>query len=83
MTERNYAEALKAEFGIEIQSEVFGFDCTIYIEGSNCEYHDKYLNCVSNEGNVKMNLHSHISDDSDHNVATIFEHMKIFIHRMY
>ena len=36
MTERDYTEALKAEFDMEIQSEEFGFNRTLSIEGSNC-----------------------------------------------
>ena len=31
MIELDYAEALKTEFYMEIQSEVFGFNLTIYI----------------------------------------------------
>ena len=30
MIERNYSEALKSEFDKEIQSESFGFNCTIF-----------------------------------------------------
>ena len=44
MTERDYAEALKAEFYMEIQSEVFGFSPNLSIEVSTCEYHNKYHN---------------------------------------
>ena len=32
---------------------------------------------------VRINFHPHFSDDSVHNVATTFEHMKTFIHWMY
>ena len=31
MTERDYAEAFKSEFDMEIHSEVFGFNCNISI----------------------------------------------------
>ena len=37
MIERDYAEALKSEFDMEIQSEAFGFNQTLSIEGSTCE----------------------------------------------
>ena len=30
-----------------------------------------------------MDFHSHLSDDSAHNAATTFEHMKTFIHWIY
>ena len=43
----------------------------------------KITNYVSNEGKVKMDFHSIFPDDSAHNSATIFEHMKNFIHWMY
>ena len=36
MTEINYAESLRAEFDIGINSEAFN----IYIEDLACEYHD-------------------------------------------
>ena len=56
---RFYAEALKAEFEMEIQSESFGFNRTLSIEGKTCEYHDKYCNCLRNETNVKMDFNSY------------------------
>ena len=83
MIERDYSEALEAEFDMEIQSEAFGFNITLSIEVSTCEYHNKYHNYENNEGKVKMDFHSHFSDDSAHNAATTFEHMNIFIHCMY
>ena len=83
MIKRDYAEALKAEFNMKIQSEAFGINCTISIEDSNCEYHDKYRNSVSNEANVKMDFHSHSSGESAQNAATTREYMKFFIHWMY
>ena len=60
-----------------------GFNHTISIEVSTCEYHDKYHNDVRKEGNVKVDFHSHFSDDSDQNAATIFEHSKFVFHWMY
>ena len=42
MAERHYAEALKAEFETEIQSEAYDFNHTISIESSTFEYHNKY-----------------------------------------
>ena len=68
---------------MEIQSVVFGFNHTLSIESSMCEYCNKYPNDESNNGKVKMNFHSHFSDYSAHNSATTFDHMKKFIHWMY
>ena len=68
---------------MEIYSEAFGFNHTLSIEGSDCEYHNKYHNDERNQENVKMDFHSHFSNDSAHNSATTFEHMNKFIHWMY
>ena len=83
ITERDYAEEVKAEFDMEIQSEAFGFNNNISIEDSTGEYHDKDRNDVSNEESTKMNFHSHFSDDSSYNAATLFKYKKNFIHWMY
>ena len=50
---------------MEVWSEAFGFNHTLFIEGSTCEFHDKDHNDVSNEVNVNMYFHSYFSDDSD------------------
>ena len=68
---------------MEIQSDAFGFNLPLSIEGITCEYHENKFNDVSNEGKVNMEFHSHFSDDSAHNAATTCEHMKTFIHWMY
>ena len=44
MKEHDYADAFKEKFDIEFQSEEFGFNHNIYIEGSTCDYHNKYHN---------------------------------------
>ena len=56
MRHRDYDELLKAEFGMEIQPEAFGFSHNFSIEGSTCEYYDKVLNDARNEANVKMDF---------------------------
>ena len=58
---------------MEIQSEAFVFNCTIYIEGSTCEYHDKDRNDLINDANVKMNFPSHFSYDSTKNADNTCE----------
>ena len=62
---------------MEIQSEAFVFNCTIYIEGSTCEYHDKDRNDLINDANVKMNFPSHFSYDSTKNADNTCEKIKI------
>ena len=59
MTEHDYAEALKPEFDMEIQSEAFGFNYNISIKVITCEYHNKYNNGESYQGKVKMDFYSH------------------------
>ena len=59
MIEHDHAKALKAKLDMEMKSQAFVFNHNISIEGSTYEYHDKYNNDVSNEGNAKMDLHSH------------------------
>ena len=54
MTERGYTESLKAEFDMEIQSEVFRFNRTLLIEGRTYEYHNKYNDGVSNKEKLKI-----------------------------
>ena len=56
MTERDYAEAFKAEFYMEIQSEAFGFKHTLSIQSINFEYQNKCHNDVRNQGNLKIDL---------------------------
>ena len=83
MTKIDYDEALKVEFHMVIHSEGFGFNRNFSIKVSTCEYHNKDHNGVSNQGNVKMDLHLYFSDDSAQNADTRFQHMKKFIHWMY
>ena len=68
---------------MEIQSELFGFNRTISIEGSTCEYYNNDHNGESNQGKVNIDFHPHFSDESAHNADTKFYPMKKFIHWMY
>ena len=72
MTKRGYDGSFKVEFDMEIQSETFGFNCNISIEGSTCEYHDKDPNDISNEVNLKIYFCSRFSDYSAKNSAPTF-----------
>ena len=42
MTERDYDEALNAEFETQIQSKAFGLNHLLSIQDSDCAYHDKH-----------------------------------------
>ena len=72
ITENDYSELLKEEFDMEIQSEAFGFNCTLSIEGSTCEYHNKYQNDKIYQGRLNMYFHSHYSDDSVNDEDILF-----------
>ena len=67
MKEWGYAESLKEDINMEIQSYTFVFNITLPIEGITYEYHNKDHSDVSNEANIKMEFHSHFSDESAHN----------------
>ena len=68
---------------MEIKSEAFGFNHTLSIEGSTCEYQNKYHNDEINQVKVKTDFHSHFSDDSAQNTDTTIEHTKKFIQWIY
>ena len=59
------------------------YNHTICIEGSTCDYPNKYHNDISNEGKLKIGFESCFSYDTNANSATTFEHMKCFFHWMY
>ena len=59
-----------------MQSESFGFNRSLSIEGCSCDYHTQSLNNNDDISSVKMDFHSFFSDDSLQNAATTFEHMK-------
>lgn len=67
-TRRDYAEAITALFNWQIQSDHFGNNRTLSIEGSGVEFHTA-------DGKTRLETHSHFSDDSDQNAATTHAHM--------
>ena len=83
MIEHDYTKVTKEEFDMEIQSGVSGFNPTLSIEGSTCEYHNKYRNGGRNEANVNMKFSLTFSDESAHNPATTYEHINFIIYWMY
>jgi hypothetical protein len=68
-TIRDYAERLKFEFNLEIQSEHFGNCRSLSIEGCSCRYM-RLAECL-------MEMHSHFSDSSRQDSRTTFAHMQV------
>ena len=76
-SERDYAERLMKQLDGEIQSDHFGDNPTLSIEGCTLHYHG--APSLSNEESMKKKLsfdfHSHFADFSQQDAATTFEHM--------
>ena len=66
-TIRDYAERLKFEFNLEIQSEHFGNCWSLSIEGCSCRF--------IKEGKILIEMHSHFSDSSRQDATNA--HMKV------
>ena len=81
LSERDYAERLVKELDGEIQSEHFGDNATLSIEGCTLQYHKKAIvtNDMLDNSIVKMDFHSHFSDHSRQDAATTFEHMCVML----
>ena len=78
-SERDYAERLVKQLDGEIQSDHFGDNPTLSIEGCTLQYH-KYLPSSTNttkehESFIAFDFHSHFADFSRQDAATTFEHM--------
>ena len=71
LSERDYAERLVKELDGEIQSEHFGDNSTLSIEGCVLQYHVQF----ENTRKIRMDFHSHFADFSKQDTATTFEHM--------
>ena len=65
----DYAERLKFEFNLEIQSEHFGNCWSLSIEGCSCRF--------MKEGKILMEIHSHFLDSSRQDARTTYAHMKV------
>jgi hypothetical protein len=70
-TIRDYAERLKFEFNLEIQSEHFGNCRSLSIEGCSCRYM-RLAECL-------MEMHSHFSDSLRQDSRKTFAHMQVII----
>ena len=77
LSERDYAERLVKELDGEIQSDHFGDNPTLSIEGCTLQYHNKHYDPRRHPERKKMRLdfHSHFADFSKQDAATTFEHM--------
>ena len=77
LSERDYAERLVKELDGEIQSDHFGDNPTLSIEGCTLQYHDhdESLQNSSSQPVTRMDFHSHFADFSRQDAATTFEHI--------
>jgi hypothetical protein len=73
-TRRDYAEAISAVFNFEIQSDHFGNNRSLSIEGSSVEFH--------NDNGIRLEVHFHFADKSDQNVASTHAHMDVLIKQL-
>ncbi len=69
-TRRDYTEAVSAVFNSEIQSDHFGNNQTLSIEGSSLEFHDA--------NGIRLEVHSHFANNSQ-NAASTHAHMDVLI----
>ena len=84
-TKRDYADRLQTAFSMEIQSDHFGKQRSLSMEGSTIEYHLTNLKVQSNNLRNKMTtteFHSHLADESTQDSATTHEHMKEMINNL-
>ena len=75
-SERDYAERLTKELDAEIQSDHFGDNQTLSIEGVTLQLHNKLYDGNPNkiESKYRLDFHSHLADFSKQDAATCFEH---------
>ena len=75
-SERDYAERLVKQLDGEIQSDHFGDNPSLSIEGCTLQYHmDPNANLDgNNHSQLPFDFHSHFSDYSKQDAATTFEH---------
>ena len=81
ISERDYAERLVKQLDGEIQSDHFGDNASLSIEGCTLQYHKNPRDneITENESNIKMDFHSHFADYSRQDAATTFEHMCVML----
>ena len=76
-SERDYAERLVKQLDGEIQSDHFGDNPTLSIEGCTLQYHEDTNASLDEDDQSKLSFdfHSHFSDYSKQDAATTFEHI--------
>ena len=76
-SERDYAERLVKQLDGEIQSDHFGDNATLSIEGCTLQYHKPISPDDGEEKDsiIAFDFHSHFADFSKQDAATTFEHM--------
>ena len=72
ITRRDYAERLLAKFNEEIQPTHFGQGTTLSIEGC-------YVKFKTIDGTVRAHFHSHMSDKSTQDTATLHAHLTVLL----
>ena len=77
ISEMDYAERLAKQLDGEIQSDHFGDNATLSIEGCTLQYHEKLSNYrrPAQRSKIYLDFHSHFADYSRQDAATTFEHI--------
>jgi hypothetical protein len=90
LTRQDYAERLNAKFNLEIQSDHFGNDRDLSIEGVSVHLHElmslvSYLLEANDVSRLvqRIEFHSHFSDNSKQDAATTHEHMDHLVNLLF
>jgi hypothetical protein len=88
LTRRDYADRLTAKFNLEAQSDHFGNDRDLSIEGSAVEFHTvsslvEYQQSLDfSKLEQRKEMHSHFSDNSKQDAPTTYEHMEVLVNHL-
>jgi hypothetical protein len=88
LTRRDYADRLTAKFNLEAQSDHFGNDRDLSIEGSAVEFHtvsslEEYQQSLDfSKLEQRKEMHSHFSDNSKQDAPTTYEHMEVLVNHL-
>ena len=77
LSEMDYAERLAKQLDGEIQSDHFGDNASLSIEGCTLQYHGKHSKTSGSHVRIKtvLDFHSHFADYSRQDAATTFDHI--------
>ena len=87
-TVRDYAERLQGKFNWEIQSAHWGWNRSLSIEGCSIvmfdldrlmEFERGEITLEELQKSVRMEMHSHFSDDSKQDAASTFDNMEVLL----